>query len=94
MLGPGNDSGSSALIDDQYDEIIGAIAGEHMESMVLLAVRADDGRSGIMPWQYRPVNVKTARLSVNPDPRLRLVTLMGAVRGATRKAEANGLECA
>lgn len=93
-LHPGNDSGTTALIDEHYDDLMSVIVGEPLESMVVLAVTTDDGQHGILPYHYRPLNAKTCNWSVSPNPQLRLATLMSAVRGATEKAESNGLECA
>lgn len=91
IAGPGSDSGSTAMYDDQYDPILQAVVGEPMVSLIVLAVTTDDGRHGIMPYKYRPANALSCNTSVSPSADHRLVSQMTAVRCATEKAEGLGL---
>lgn len=94
MLGPGNDSGTTALIDPEYDALMSRIVDQPLMSIAVLAVETPGGRRGVYSWMFGAVNARTADASVSARGEVRLMPVMAGVRGATAAAERDGLECA
>lgn len=93
MIGPGCDSGSTALITDAYDALMAEVCLP-LHGAIVIPVTENGERIPPYLFRYRITKPDAAMRAISDVPFTRLYPLMGALRCATAVVESNGLECA